>query len=65
LHLGHIMMVALCFNFFIRFPRAVREHKSFVCASASAAGGSGSDNDLNPYEVILDNSRFCTEVLML
>ncbi|KAJ6854705.1 hypothetical protein NC651_039606 [Populus alba x Populus x berolinensis] len=46
------MMVALCFNFFIRFPRAVREHKSFVCASASAAGGSGSDNDLNPYEVL-------------
>ncbi|XP_011036294.1 PREDICTED: uncharacterized protein LOC105133861 [Populus euphratica] len=37
---------------FIIFPRAVREHKSFVCASASAAGGSGSDNDLNPYEVL-------------
>ncbi|KAL9381848.1 hypothetical protein Peur_024883 [Populus x canadensis] len=36
----------------IIFPRAVREHKSFVCASASAAGGSGSDNDLNPYEVL-------------
>ncbi|KAH8480994.1 hypothetical protein Peur_062216 [Populus x canadensis] len=37
---------------YIIFPRAVREHKSFVCASASAAGGSGSDNDLNPYEVL-------------
>lgn len=56
---------SVVFFFFIRFPRAVRENKSFVCASASAAGGSRSDNDLNPYEVILDNSRFCTEVLML
>ncbi|KAJ6761583.1 hypothetical protein OIU74_024273 [Salix koriyanagi] len=36
----------------IIFPRAVRENKSFVCASASAAGGSRSDNDLNPYEVL-------------
>ncbi|KAJ6697394.1 hypothetical protein OIU85_003737 [Salix viminalis] len=36
----------------IIFPRAVRENKSFVCASASAAGGSWSDNDLNPYEVL-------------
>ncbi|KAJ6422746.1 hypothetical protein OIU84_027671 [Salix udensis] len=36
----------------IIFPRAVRENKSFVCASASAAGGSSSDNDLNPYEVL-------------
>ncbi|KAJ6292021.1 hypothetical protein OIU76_024005 [Salix suchowensis] len=36
----------------IIFPRDVRENKSFVCASASAAGGSRSDNDLNPYEVL-------------
>ncbi|KAG5224088.1 Chloroplast domain [Salix suchowensis] len=36
----------------IIFPREVRENKSFVCASASAAGGSRSDNDLNPYEVL-------------
>ncbi|KAJ6434222.1 hypothetical protein OIU84_017844 [Salix udensis] len=34
---------------FIRFPRVERQHKCFICASASAAGGS---NDLNPYEVL-------------
>lgn len=55
------MMVALCFSF-IRFPRVERQHKCFICASASAAGGS---NDLNPYEVIFDSSRFCSEDLML
>ncbi|KAJ6434223.1 hypothetical protein OIU84_017844 [Salix udensis] len=34
---------------FVRFPRVERQHKCFICASASAAGGS---NDLNPYEVL-------------
>ncbi|KAG5232683.1 Chloroplast domain [Salix suchowensis] len=33
----------------VRFPRVERQHKCFICASASAAGGS---NDLNPYEVL-------------
>ena len=56
------MMVALCFRF-IRFPRVERQNKCFICASASAAGGSRSDNDLNPYEVIFDNSRFCSMML--
>ncbi|KAJ6694102.1 hypothetical protein OIU85_004845 [Salix viminalis] len=37
---------------FVRFPRVERQHKCFICASASAAGGSRSDNDLNPYEVL-------------
>ncbi|KAH8491159.1 hypothetical protein H0E87_023340 [Populus deltoides] len=37
---------------FLRFPRVERQHKCFIYASASAAGGSRSDNDLNPYEVL-------------
>jgi hypothetical protein len=61
--LGYIITVAFCCNF-IRFPRVERQHKCFIYASASAAGGSRSDNDLNPYEVIFDNSRFCSKDLM-